>query len=256
MNLSPIHTTSSSMQANSLTVRGPVDREPGICGPTSCAALHLKATGVALLALKTKETPEPIVRAVSPKIQYPCPSSIWFTSVPDIGMDRFLVTDGSPIGTRGVGPCFVLCMIGQTVMNSPVLGLCHKSSVTDFVEVHDRLIDEMVCQEDAVSTTIATYVIGGEASSKETEPVGGSLEEEETIKALAPVLYIKGVLFNQTSGENDADSLAVVLTPENIFVSKRALFPCKEDPDPLAPGDGISLFELDEDESDDEEGGI
>lgn len=250
MNPSQIHTTSSSMQTSSLTLRGPVDHEPAICGSTSCEALHLKATGVALLALKTKETPEPIVRAVGSKIQYPCPSSIWFPSVPDIGMDRFLVTDGSPIGTRGVGSCFVLCMIGQTGTNSPVLGLCHKSSATDFLEIHDRLTDEMVCQGSAVSRTIATYVIGGEAPSKENEFLGGSLEEEETIKALAPVLNIKEVLFNQTSGDNDTDSLAVVLTPENIFVSKRALFPCKEDSDPLASGDGMSLFEPDDEEED------
>jgi hypothetical protein len=169
------------------------------------------------------EYPQALPLASCSKIQYLSKRSMWFNTVPDVGMDRFLVTDGSPIGTGGVGPCFVVCLIGKTKGNAPVLGLCHKSSILPFEDVHDFVKEEMVDQWSADESSITTYVVGGQPPSLMVPE--GTLEEERDILALAAAKKVAGVLFNKTSADNEDEGLNVVLTPEKIYVSMEPLFP-------------------------------
>ena len=216
MNLFSINTPTCSAQTSSSVAPHHIHNELVVSATTTSS--QSRATGVALLALRTQERLEPISSSSLRKIQYPCDNALWFGSIPDVGMENFVVTNGSPIGTRGVGPSFVICMIGQTKEEPirPVLGLCNKGCLQEFARVHDRLTEEMVLTGKANCQTIVSYVIGGEASTE-----GGGLEEEAEIKEWAPVLKIEEALFNATVAEDDSDSLAVVLTPEAIYVRRK-----------------------------------
>jgi hypothetical protein len=157
-------------------------------------------------------------QSLTNKIRYITNEFCWFYKVPDIGMDRYLVSEGTPLGTGGLGPCFAVCSIGKTSFQTPILGLCHTSSVMPIKDVLHKLKDSMTAK-GAVRNTIETYVIGGEIPSEAND---GTLEEEEEIKALAEQENIKGVLFNLAQGEEVP--LNVVLTPENVYVSINNLF--------------------------------
>ena len=144
--------------------------------------------------------------------------SCWFKNVPDIGMDRYLVSKGEPLATSGLGPCFAVCMIGKTSSRTDVLGLCHMSSFSPIQLVIPKLKDIMVQQEGAVRESIETYVVGGEIKSK-GHP--GTIREEREFLSLAERENIKGVLFNLSW---DEEGICVVLTPRNVLVSKKDLF--------------------------------
>ena len=177
----------------------------------------------------------------SKKIQYVVDGSVFFANVPDIGMDRFLVSTGESLGTCGVGTCFAVCLIGRTRRNTPVLGLCHKSCLIPFSVVFQQVKDEMVYQDDAEEKTIESYVVGGQAPSK-TLPEG-TLADEQEVTAMTDSERIREVLFNTTQTDDEEDSLSVVVTPERVYVSKKLLFP------PEGKDVGISLLD-DDDELD------
>lgn len=144
----------------------------------------------------------------------------WCYEVPDIGTDQFLVSKGKWLGTTGLATCFAICSIGKTNLGTPVLGLCHKSSVVSVEHALQKLKNAMIDREGALKETIETYIVGGEQPSEDNE---GTLEEENTILAMAEKENIQGVLFNVAQGEEDG--LSVVLTPKNVYVSKNLLFP-------------------------------
>ena len=158
--------------------------------------------------------------------------------VRDIGMDRFLVSDGRPLGTTGVASCFAVCSIGKTVRNTPVLGLCHMSSAAPINPVLKRLKEEMADQKGAIVDSIKTYVVGGEAPSLMVPE--GTLDEERDIRAVSVQEKIESVLFNQTLAEDENDSLNVVLTFSAVYVSKKPLFLQTRE------AAGISLFDDEE----------
>jgi hypothetical protein len=160
-----------------------------------------------------------------------------FWKVPDIGMDQFLVSKGTPLGTRGLGPCFAICSIGISRFGSPVLGLCHMSSCSTCRDVLQRLKAEMEHREAAVVETIKTYVVGGIGPSEESPE--GTLNEESEILAIADSEKIEGVLFNQVKADDDMDSLRVVLTRDCVYVSKKDLFHV------TGRDDGMSIFDDD-----------
>ncbi len=171
----------------------------------------------------------------SKKIQQVVDGSVFFKNIPDIGMDRFLVSKGEPLGTCGLGPCFAVCCIGKTHIGTPVLALCHKSSLNPFRYVFQRIKCEMIDQEGAEEDTIESYVIGGQLPS-EMSPEG-TIAEEEEVTSMMVSEGIKEVLFNQTLAENEEDALSIVVTPEKVYVSNNPLFP-EEGKDV-----GISLFD-------------
>jgi hypothetical protein len=154
-----------------------------------------------------------------------------FKNVPDVAMDHYIVSNGSYLGTSGVGPCFAICSIGKTSSGTPVLGLCHRQSAPCTFVVQ-KLKAEMVKQEHALPDTIKTYIVGGEAPSKES-PEGGLGEEQEFLK-ISEAEKIEGVKFNQTTPEEEI-ALSVVVTPQRVVVSTNDLFPVtgKEDGTPI-----------------------
>jgi hypothetical protein len=158
------------------------------------------------------------------KIHYREDLPFCFNNLPDVGMDKFMVTNGTSMGTSGVGPCFAIISIGQTRLQTPVLGLCHMSSLSIFREVIDRLRDEMVHQQNADRETICTYVIGGNGPSKESPE--GTLQEEAEILSIAKngAERIKEIFFNLTNEDNDEDSINIVANPGGILVSKKPMF--------------------------------
>lgn len=162
------------------------------------------------------------VQTTSEKIRFVAHTGMLFTGVPDIGMDRFLVSNGSFLGTRGIGPCFAICAMGHAVTNTPVLGLCHTSHIFPFEDVVAKLKGEMMAHEAAINDEIEIYVVGGQVPTAETP---GTLDEELEVVSRVHSEHIRGVLFNQTKGDDDTDSLSVVLTPDEIVVSKDLLFP-------------------------------
>ncbi len=181
--------------------------------------------------------------------------SLWVDNIPDVGMDKYMVTKGTPMGTSGVGPCFAIICIGyafrkalrissnplrstrrvytQIVEKSPVYGLCHTSSLESFPKVLSLLKDEMVAQQKADRKTIRTYVVGGQNPSEEQPE--GTLSEEAEILSLAKREKIKGALFNLTNGDDDLDGIDVLLKDGKVFVSKKPMF------EPYVDGVGTSL---------------
>jgi hypothetical protein len=174
------------------------------------------------------------ILASSEKIRFVAEPAFRFENVPDIGMDRFLVSDGKPLGTSGLGPCFAVCSIGTTRLKTPVLGLCHTSSILSCSDVLQQLKNEMSVRNGALVETIKTYVIGGQGPSVESPT--GSLNEERAILKIAESEKIEGVLFNQVRPDDDTDSLCVLLTPQVVYVSKKDLFPV------TGEDDGMSIF--------------
>lgn len=164
------------------------------------------------------------------KIRYITNEFCWFYELPNIGLDGFMISDGKPLGTSGLTTCFAICSIGKTVHKASVLGLCHLNIVAsgEFADVLQKLKKEMV-DRGAARETIETYVIGGEAPSSEEHP--GTIEFEKEMLDLAAQENIQGVLFNaaQAKGPLDEEVLSVVLTPENVFVSKNLLFQSAEE---------------------------
>ena len=158
-------------------------------------------------------------------IQYVVKKQIFFENIPDIGMDRFLVSRGDLLGTSGLASCFAVCSIGKTYLKTPVLGLCHVTCLSmgfrPFETILQFLKDEMI-KEEAEEKTIKTYVVGGQAQS-EIEPEG-TIPEEEQILATPFSKKVRGVLFNMTQADDEEDSLNVVLTPRKVYVSKNPLF--------------------------------
>ncbi len=163
--------------------------------------------------------------ASSRKIQYVVKKQIYFDNIPDIGMDRFLVSRGDFLGTSGLASCFAVCAIGKTHLKTPVLGLCHVTCLLMGFMPFDailRFLKDKMIKEEAEKQTIKTYVVGGQVQS-EMEPEGTILEEEQILTASVSE-KVRGVLFNMTQADDEEDSLNVVLTPRKVYVSKQPLF--------------------------------
>ncbi len=214
------------------------------CSVTSSSVSSVASSGTvpqevqSVLGAAAPGKPESLA---SKKIQYVVDGSVFFANVPDIGMDRFLVSKGESLGTCGVGTCFAVCLIGETRHNTPVLGLCHKSCLIPFSIAFQQVKDEMIYQDDAEEETIESYVVGGQAPSK-TLPEG-TLADEQEVTSMTDSARIREVLFNTTQTDDEEDSLSIVVTPEKVYVSKKMLFP------PEGGDVGISLLD-DDDELD------
>lgn len=163
----------------------------------------------------------------------------WFQNIPDVGIDQMLTSRGDPIGTRSMGPCFAICAIGKTITQTPILGLCHSSNISDVHSVVQLLKDRMI-KEEPVGESIETYIIGGELPFTGPDEAGeiiehpGSLEPEKEAMALLRLKKINGVFFNLIAPD-DGDT-CVVVTPEKIFVATKYLF------DPKDEGDGDPIY--------------
>ncbi len=144
-----------------------------------------------------------------------------FKELPDVDMDRFMVSTGfdKAVGTSGLGPCFAICARGLTAENTPVIALAHKSSMVATRDVFRWLKKEMVNQ-GCIKNTIKTVVIGGESPSLDNPE--GTIEEEREFFSLGVEQGAQEMLFNFAQGE--AESLSVVVTPTQIYVSKECLF--------------------------------
>ncbi len=149
-----------------------------------------------------------------------------FKELPDVDMDRFMVCVGfdKAVGTSGVGSCFAICARGLTAENTPVIALAHKSSIVAIRDVFHELKKEMV-KQGCVKNTIKTVVIGGESPTRDNPE--GTIEEEREFFSLARKQKTQEMLFNFAKGE--AESLSVVVTPAQIYVSKECLFESIED---------------------------
>lgn len=144
-----------------------------------------------------------------------------FKELADVDMDRFMVCIGfdKAVGTSGLGSCFAICARGLTAENTPVIALAHKSSMVAIRAVFYELKKEMV-KQGCVKNTIKTVVIGGESPSLDNPE--GTIEEEREFFSLGAKQKTQEMLFNFARGE--AESLSVVVTPGQIYVSKECLF--------------------------------
>lgn len=144
----------------------------------------------------------------------------WFYELVDVGMDKFIVMSGNEkLATRGLGPCFAICMKGVNKKQIPVLGMCHTSHLVPLEDVLSDLKQAMV-DEGCIKRSLETFVIGGQNPSKENSE--GNLEEEALVVSLTEKYNVKGTLFNLV--ETEEESLSVVFTPEGLYVSKRELY--------------------------------
>lgn len=144
----------------------------------------------------------------------------WFYETQDVGMDEYVVQVGDQgrIGTKGLGPCIALCMKGKDAEETPVLGLFHASPATPIKSALDCLKVKMV-EEGCEPNTIEASAVGG-FEPNESGP--GTIEAEEDVMKLSKEYNVKGTLFNLVKGEEE--SLSVVVTPKDIYVSKKELY--------------------------------
>lgn len=160
-----------------------------------------------------------------------------FNDLPNVDMDKALITvgEGNYLATDSLGACIAICLRGETIDDTPILALWHRTPASDlsFEEGIRRLKHKMYRMGCDPLSNIEVFAIGGQnptssssvrespqsPSSLVSSPTPGTLEAERDLLERAQGLNIQGVLFNYS--ESQREPLELVLTPTKIFVSKQ-----------------------------------
>ena len=146
-------------------------------------------------------------------------NDLWFDSVQPVGENKYqvIVSDDTPLGLWGLGPCLAVCGRGKTRESQSVLGLCHVNDSWTIRKII-AIVREAMITAGSLPKTIEFFVIGGERA---TEDLSGTEKQVQETKEIAQEEKIIEGRFYYVSGDDDA---SVVLTPKAIYISKQLLF--------------------------------
>ncbi|WP_186140993.1 XopAK family type III secretion system effector [Burkholderia gladioli] len=151
-----------------------------------------------------------------------------FQHVVDVGMDEPRVirqSEGSTIGTDGLGPCIAICARGIDASGQAVLGIYHYSGAIETPTEAMRTLDDMMREKGAVQTHYS--LIGGMITPEEHQ--SGSYQSEREFLSLTGSYNIEGVRLHVSEGEHDSqgveNSVGVVLSNRSAVYRSGALYP-------------------------------
>lgn len=159
----------------------------------------------------------------NPEIVEVCqPSSL--LEIPEVQIDQYAITDGAPLGTLNVTSCFATCTQGRRRDGRVVLGLAH--SCLNPLDLVQKLLQNQLLKAGCTRASIKTYVVGGLLSAPNASPGTATYSprlERDILRSQYRVpARIVGARFNVIDTKDE--ELSVVFTPNQVLISKKALF--------------------------------